>query len=925
MDERVPAGPRAKGDRAGYRMLCLVVGLGLVAGFGGCTRAFFRKSADKEVADVLAEKDKFPAWKIEQYHVYPDPRARFADPTNPDRPPMPPDDPAAYDLSPHPQHPGHAGVASVAGTGYLEMIKTWDSQNRAERIGGEDKDKQTPDQPDKGDAAAATRKSLQAYFDEPLSAKQRGFLLTLEQAVELGLVNSQTYQSVREDLYLAALPVTQQRFSFAYQWAVIENAVRQWAGPLAAGGQQNNWSLGTTASFSKLFSTGALLTFAFANQTVFNFNSNSPFGFTSASTINLDLVQPFLRGGGKAVTLEPLTQAERNLVYVVRSFARFRRQFFVAVAIGSTVPGSLVAVTGASSPISALAALNIASTDVSGGFVGYLSTLFRELDLAADRKYVQELETALKLFEGLQEGGQVAPIQVAQVNSTLLGGRNTVLSDIQFATNALDQFKLVLGLPANLPLILDDTLGRPITRQLDRYYEILAHADAAAKLVEQQEQLAPEKVRAFLLELFTTDPLVRGTKFQKELPPVWESWAKMKDADLKTRLQKLVESRRKLLDTKTDLEMKGQTLSANEAASLRQAEFESDVGQLEQVLRRYEARPREKQAKEEFRRLEQTKLFRLLAYSAELVGVWARNERFTEVYQHWPVLPGAPLEQIDLLTADVDEAQEKAVQYALTNRVDLMNARGQVVDAWRQLAVTANALLGVFNASYQLTSQTPPTGTNPLAFATSRTGQQLILNGQLPLTRLVERNTYRTSLITYQRARRSLMILEDSIASQVRFDVRQLHLFGENYKIQKKIIESLYSQVENALEVIAAPVDPDQLKATGTSGQANAAALTSQYLTALGQLNGSQTKMYDIWLSFLATRMQLYLDLERLPLDSRGVWIDESGNPADLSRSPAPGASLGEPLPVYDQRGAAAAEPLPRPRLLAPAAGAAVE
>ena len=74
-----------------------------------------------------------PAWKIDQYHVYPDPRARFADPTNPDRPPMPPDDPGAWDLSPHPQNPGHAGVGTVEGTAYLEMIKTWNDQNRAER------------------------------------------------------------------------------------------------------------------------------------------------------------------------------------------------------------------------------------------------------------------------------------------------------------------------------------------------------------------------------------------------------------------------------------------------------------------------------------------------------------------------------------------------------------------------------------------------------------------------------------------------------------------------------------------------------------------------------------------------------------------------------------------------------------------------
>src|SRR5262245_5993161 len=102
--------------RIGFRRgLFLVLVVGLLAALDGCTRGFYRRWADREVNDVLAEKDQYPEWKIEQFHVYADPRARFADPTNPDRPPMPPDDPAAYCLSPNPQKPKHVGVARVEG------------------------------------------------------------------------------------------------------------------------------------------------------------------------------------------------------------------------------------------------------------------------------------------------------------------------------------------------------------------------------------------------------------------------------------------------------------------------------------------------------------------------------------------------------------------------------------------------------------------------------------------------------------------------------------------------------------------------------------------------------------------------------------------------------------------------------------------
>ena len=97
----------AKGAGWNHRppfVLCLLL-VGFWLSASGCTRPFFRKQADKEVDAVLAEKDRYQTWRIDQYHVYPDPRARFADPTNADCPPMPPDDPAAWELSPHPQKP----------------------------------------------------------------------------------------------------------------------------------------------------------------------------------------------------------------------------------------------------------------------------------------------------------------------------------------------------------------------------------------------------------------------------------------------------------------------------------------------------------------------------------------------------------------------------------------------------------------------------------------------------------------------------------------------------------------------------------------------------------------------------------------------------------------------------------------------------
>ena len=498
------------------RGILLLMAFCCLASLHGCTRGFFRKSADDEVNDILAEKNRYPEWGIEQYHVYADPRARFADPSNPDFPPMPPDDEAAWKLSPHPQQPGRAGVATVENTTYLDMMRAWDEQNRALRAAEAPLDQVLP-------AQLKHAGPIQSVF-EGVTAKNQGFLINMDQAVELGVINSREYQNFREDLYLVALPVTLQRFGFAWQWAATEDAVRQWSGtntPLV--GYQNNWNLGTTASVSKLFSTGALLTTAFANKTVFNFTNSSVKGLTSTSTINLDFVQPLLQGGGKAVTLEPLTQSERNLFYSIRAYARFREQFYSSIAFAGSLPSALALAAGtaggtAGSPISTLAALGIASTDVAGQFRGYLPSLYRALDMAVDQKYVEDLEKALKLYEGFQEGGQVAPLQVDQVRSTLYNARNSVLKDYQDANNAADQLKLQLGLPANIPLMLDDTLARPITRQLDRYYELVDEANATQQLIEKQTTLPPEKLRAYLLQVTPPTILSAARRFKRNCP-----------------------------------------------------------------------------------------------------------------------------------------------------------------------------------------------------------------------------------------------------------------------------------------------------------------------------------------------------------------------------------------------------------------------
>src|SRR5262249_41979938 len=147
-------------------------------------------------------------------------------------------------------------------------------------------------------------------------------------------------------------------------------------------------------------------------------------------------------------------------------------------------------------------------------------------------------------------------------------------------------------------------------------------------------------------------------------------------------------------------------------------------------------------------------------------------------------------------------------QTAIVNRLDLMNVRGQTVDAWRQVAVFANALLGTFNVEYRLDSTTPPGLAEPLAFSAHRTRHQLFLNGGLPLVRLAERNNYRAALINFQRARRILQRAEDQVMFDTRGEIRLLRQQEEQYRIQQRQVELAYMTVENALDTFRQPTPP---------------------------------------------------------------------------------------------------------------------
>ena len=989
-----------------YRAARLLVIAAVLAVAGtGCTRKFFRQRADNDVIGVITQKNVFPAWKVENWHVYPDSRARFADVGNLDRPPFQPDDYAARVLSPNPQRPTKKdGVGRYEGTAYLAILAGWDAQNRAAAAAEKDEPKKdepareripppkpldvppandtplsvppppdlppsarsrsmvsraellaaartgvptrpgpvvTPDRdarlilavgeaeqggklvpalallqaPEKatnpqggipGPKSPNSPEMLVATGDQAadilraLSSKECAFRVNLDQSVELGVLNARDFQDRREDLYLAALPVTLQRFSFAAQAFLTETAIRETIGRQAPGGPQNFWQFNTTGGFGKLFPTGAQLMVRLANQFVVNLGDGKP--NTAVSTLSLSLAQPLLRGGGFAVTLEPLTQAERTMLYAIRSYARFRKIFYVAIGAGGGYTNNPYGLAGLGNNLGRGVGANLTAPSV-----GYLPLILQNALITNQRKNVEALEGLLRLYEAFREGGQQSDLQVGQVEIQLLNSRTSLLGSPVSNTGSgagggaagslrgfldnLDNFKLQLGIPLTTGLELDDTPLRPIREQLARFeavYNEVRDVENAARAYNPNEPV--NRFRLRWRQILTEAPLVRGTEFARGLPARWGAWETLTDDALTRRLTALAEERRRILDRKADRQAKGVAEPEADLRRLADLEADTELGQFELAVRRFEAQPWLKD-KGPVGGQVRAAAFRDVFNTFYQLILEARNERLAEIRGRWPKLPAVRVEGTDILDATLDDSYTTSIQAALVNRLDLMNTQAGVVDAWRQVAVQANSLQGVLNVQYNLNSTTPAAGTNPLAFSGDRTTSILTFNGELPLVRRAERNAYRSALISYQRQRRAVMAFEDNIANDVRADVRELRTIAELYRVQQRLIELGYSQVDNAQAILLQPPAPGDQNTAG-----NAAALTQQVLQAQNNLLQTQNTLYTIWVNFLISRMTFYLDLELMQLDERGLWCEESPPGNDPTRpDPRPD---GERLPA---------------------------
>jgi outer membrane protein TolC len=237
--------------------------------------------------------------------------------------------------------------------------------------------------------------------------------LSMVQCLEIAAENSREVQSQRESLYRSALDLSLERWQYSTQF--FGDA----SGSVSGTGDDGdvNANVDSSLGFSRLLGTGASIVTTLGNGMLRVVSTGNH--WEELANLSMSITQPLMRGAGRAIALEPLTQAERNLVYAVRSYERFRRTYAV---------------------------------DVAGRVYGLLQAID---ELENEERNYRDLVLLRQRNEALAAAGRLSDIQADQARQDELGSENRLISLRASLARQWDQFNLFLGLPVGVALELD--------------------------------------------------------------------------------------------------------------------------------------------------------------------------------------------------------------------------------------------------------------------------------------------------------------------------------------------------------------------------------------------------------------------------------------------------------------------------------------
>jgi len=275
--------------------------------------------------------------------------------------------------------------------------------------------------------------------------------LTLVQCLDIAAENSHDFQDQRESFYLSALDLTLERYRFAFQTQGV-------LGALLSGDGDGATSASGLADLrlARLLGTGALIAGNIGLSVARDLTHGDAFNLVTNAGVAIS--QPLLAGSNPRIVREPLTQAERNLVYASRSYERFRRTYAV---------------------------------DVSGR----VYRILQQADAVVNEESnYANLQILRKRNEALAESGRLSAIEVDQARQDELRSRDRLVQERQRYESLIDGFKVFLGLPVPITLSIDPAeLTRLGEREPEEFNLDMAQLDLLALRLRLDHQTALDR------------------------------------------------------------------------------------------------------------------------------------------------------------------------------------------------------------------------------------------------------------------------------------------------------------------------------------------------------------------------------------------------------------------------------------------------
>ncbi len=706
------------------------------------------------------------------------------------------------------------------------------------------------------------RREYHDTFQKPPSSSQldQAPRLALEDIVDQASLNSRELQTQKESLYRVALVLSLERFDYQLKPSVGgNNTAVDYTHNRFGGETVNRLAIPTNLQIDRMLYTGGNFLARFANTVVLTFNGPEGFAADVGSELLFDISQTVFQHD---IRLEGLTQAERDVVYAAREFARFRRELFV----------------------------NLANEYYA------LIRRFRQVEINSQNYFT--LVREFNQNEAEYRAGLVSRIELDQIEQQVINGRRILLSTCNDLENSIDDLKITIGLPTEEPLNIDlaelqlltlrDELA--VTGELiergrkrlvsERNREFPAQASllsAASVLVERMRnsvrlrELLGEKILTsnelldFGLRIQTDAARLDVDEAHKEMQSELESESPSLAIVFQRRMD-VVNERLEVLQFQLQRVQNRQPIS--EQLSTLEAQTKQCRRRASQLGERFDQLITD---------LRLAEIPQLLADSVQLEkDTEALVEKLDIILDSDARLP-APDGRPRVMIPEVDELlresesylvsdgglmpieidMDEAMMTALVRRFDLINERGFIADDWRQIKFAADDLKSILNLRATQSIRTRNGVNRVFDFTLDDSTTTLTGTFDAPFNRRAQRNLYRGTLINYQASLRRLALLEDNIKLSVRRDVRALSLNREQY----------VNDIASAALAYERVVSTELELRLGVGSVAARDFLESQnaYVSAL-------SNVADRHILYISDRLRLFLDLELLDVGENGFW-----------------------------------------------------